>query len=447
MGLVASVVAACADNATAPETVTTASAKTASAGAGTTTLLVTTTAAGYYENVTEYDWALNTKVNEIMGEHMLPEPSVSTTDILVGEVKWIMYDFTATRTALPQRSETGVRGRICVTNTGSSPTKNLFVSDVVQLALPTGQFSDVRRASVDLGGSPVLEPGVSQCYPYSTPFTGTPGTAYRNVAQVTIGNYAQHSGTPYGPSGSGTALAFSLPRTQTAGVRHGEALLKAGVAQACANIFPTILCNGSEGFRDMVLTDSKSFTYPRTVDGYNFHVCGEELPFTTFAKLTELGPYDTGVTAETHTASATLTVDTGECKPKPANPGCTVTQGYWKNHDWPTHSIWPPSTLATWPDINGFKFFDSNMEWPDVLNVEPRGDAYLILAHQYIAAILNQQNGAYVPEAVRQTLVDAYGYFSLSAAQRSTVSRDLLLQWKDVLDAYNNGLGGVPHCG
>jgi hypothetical protein len=447
MGFVASVVAACADNATAPETPTTALAKAASASAGTTTLLVTTTAVGYYENVTEYDWALETKVKEIMGADMLPEPSVSTTDIHVGEVKWIMYDFNATRTALPQRSETGVRGRICVTNSGNSPTQNLFISDVVQLQLPTGQFSDVRRASVDLGGYTVLEPGVTQCYPYSTPFTGTPGAAYRNVAQVTIANYALHSGTPYGPSGPGTTPAFSLPRSQTAATRHAQALLQEGIAQPCANIFPSIICTGSEGFRDMVLTDSKTFTYPRTVDGYNFHVCGEELPFRNLAKLTELGPYDTGVAAETHTASATLTFDTGECEPKPANPGCTVTQGYWKNHDWPVHPIWPPSTLATWPDIVGWKFFDSGMEWPDVLNVEPRGDAYLILAHQYIAAILNQQNGAYVPDEVRQTLVDAYGYFSSSPAQRATVSRELLLKWKDVLDAYNNGLAGVPHCG
>jgi hypothetical protein len=441
IGLVASVVAACADHVTAPETPTPASSKTASGGAGMTTLLVSKSAAGYYENVTEYDWALETKVSEIMGKDMLPEPSVSTTAIPVGDVKWIMYDFKATRTPLPLRSETGVRGSICVTNSGRSPTQNLFIADIVQLRLPTGQVSEIRRALVDLGGSTVLAPGARQCYPYSTPFTGTPGTVYRSVAQVWITNYAQQSVTP------DMALDFGLPRSQTAATRFAQALLQPGIAQPCANVFPSLICTGSEGFRDMVLADSKTFTYPRTVDAYNFHVCGEELPFTSLAKLTELGPYDTGVAAQTHTASATLTFITGECPPKPSNPSCTVTQGYWKNHDWPLHPIWPPSTLATWPDIVGWKFFDSDMEWPDVLNVEPKGDPYLILAHQYIAAILNQQNGAYVPEEVRQVLVDAYVYFSSSPAERGTVSRDLLLRWKDVLDAYNNGRAGVPDCG
>ena len=109
--------------------------------------------------------------------------------------------------------------------------------------------------------------------------------------------------------------------------------------------------------------------------------------------------------------------------------GCTLTQGYWKNHpdDWPT----------TQP---GNAFFDWGMSWMDVLNEQPKGDAEIILAHQYIAAALNVESGATAPAGDLLSTVEDY----FSGA--TTADRDTLIMWAEALDDYNNGLTGPGHC-
>jgi hypothetical protein len=73
--------------------------------------------------------------------------------------------------------------------------------------------------------------------------------------------------------------------------------------------------------------------------------------------------------------------------------GCTLTQGYWKNHpeDW---GATDPNSL----------FFDTDWTWMEVLQAPPRGgNSYLILAHQYIAAYLSSTvNGATPPAELAQ---------------------------------------------
>lgn len=74
--------------------------------------------------------------------------------------------------------------------------------------------------------------------------------------------------------------------------------------------------------------------------------------------------------------------------------GCTRTQGYWK-----THSKYGPAASVdeTWdklePDGEDSPFFNSGYTWYEILTMEPKGNAYLILAHQYIAAYLNLLSG------------------------------------------------------
>jgi len=73
--------------------------------------------------------------------------------------------------------------------------------------------------------------------------------------------------------------------------------------------------------------------------------------------------------------------------------GCTLTQGYWKNH--------PEDWGATDPDG---MFFDTDWTWMEVLQAPPKGgNSYLILAHQYIAAYLSSTvNGATPPAELAQ---------------------------------------------
>jgi len=124
---------------------------------------------------------------------------------------------------------------------------------------------------------------------------------------------------------------------------------------------------------------------------------------------------------------------------------CTFTQGYWKTHP----DAWPVASLT----IGGVAYSEADLL--DIFAMDPSGDASLILAHQLIAALLNQANAANPPAAVTQALGTAqvwmaankdadgrlpYGISpgSAAAAQATALS--------STLDSFNNGLGGVPHC-
>lgn len=111
--------------------------------------------------------------------------------------------------------------------------------------------------------------------------------------------------------------------------------------------------------------------------------------------------------------------------------GCTLTLGYWKNHT----SNWPS------PYSPNDAFFNSGKSWIQILNTPPKGSAYLILAHQYIAAALNVAAGASMPADVQTAFDNATNYFQNGG------SGDLT-GWATILDNYNNGLaaGGPAHC-
>jgi hypothetical protein len=75
---------------------------------------------------------------------------------------------------------------------------------------------------------------------------------------------------------------------------------------------------------------------------------------------------------------------------------------------------------------------------------------YCQLAHQYIAAVLNQASGAKVPDGVQETLNLAEGWLETSLPSACTAKGSCGIQkdWAATLDLYNNGLypGGPPHC-
>jgi hypothetical protein len=122
--------------------------------------------------------------------------------------------------------------------------------------------------------------------------------------------------------------------------------------------------------------------------------------------------------------------------------GCTLTQGYWKNHP----SAWPVNQLT----LGGVTY--SEDELITILQTPPSGgDASLILAHQLIAALLNVQKGAGVPPAV-QSAIDAAQAWLASHKDADGrlpygVHDDAATSLADTLDRFNNGLAGPPHCG
>lgn len=117
--------------------------------------------------------------------------------------------------------------------------------------------------------------------------------------------------------------------------------------------------------------------------------------------------------------------------PKPT--GCVRTQGYWKSKP---GVVWPA------PYSRGATFFSSGLSWQIILETPPsRGNAYLILAHQYIAALLNRASGASAPAAVQSVINSATSFFSSGTNLDSCSGSACETQktWAGILDTYNNG--------
>jgi hypothetical protein len=125
--------------------------------------------------------------------------------------------------------------------------------------------------------------------------------------------------------------------------------------------------------------------------------------------------------------------------------GCTMTQGYWKNHD--IDSNHPDEN---WDGKEDDPFFLSGQSWYEVLTTAPKeGNAYYILAHQYIAAELNN---AYMPTEVQNaldtatTLFETYTPAEIGALKGSNLLRQEFIELAGILGDYNEGLIGPGHC-
>jgi hypothetical protein len=133
----------------------------------------------------------------------------------------------------------------------------------------------------------------------------------------------------------------------------------------------------------------------------------------------------------------------------PPDGGCTYTLGYWK-----THSRQGPAPYdAAWknlgPNEEATLFFNSGATWYQTFNTPPRGNAFYILAHQYMAARLNVLNGASTTAEVDAALSGAASLFSGLAAGSTTLTSEQRAQataWAATLDSYNNGITGPGHC-
>lgn len=126
--------------------------------------------------------------------------------------------------------------------------------------------------------------------------------------------------------------------------------------------------------------------------------------------------------------------------PHPA--GCTRTQGYWKSKP---GVIWPGSFSR------GAMFFSSGLSWQQMLETPPQGgNAYVILAHQYIAAILNRASGASAPSSLQNIINSSSTWFGGGTTLLSCSGSDCETQknWAGLIDTYNNGNypGAPAHC-
>ena len=127
--------------------------------------------------------------------------------------------------------------------------------------------------------------------------------------------------------------------------------------------------------------------------------------------------------------------------------GCTLTQGYWKNHGDPTRKQFD----ATWNLLPGglganTALFTSGKTWMQAFKTPVAGNPYWALAYQYMAAKLNILAGA-DSNAVAAALASAETYLAMSPTTKwSKTQKDAMTALAATLDRYNNGLTGPGHC-
>jgi hypothetical protein len=118
--------------------------------------------------------------------------------------------------------------------------------------------------------------------------------------------------------------------------------------------------------------------------------------------------------------------------------GCTLTQGYWKNHT----SRWPVTTLS----LGGTSY--TRTQLLAIFNRPTEGNGLVSLSHQLIAAKLNLAGGA-APGGVSDLVSQAdalIGALVVPPHGQGFLSTDQTAALIDALTAFNEGRVGPGHC-
>jgi hypothetical protein len=124
---------------------------------------------------------------------------------------------------------------------------------------------------------------------------------------------------------------------------------------------------------------------------------------------------------------------------EPTTNGCTLTQGFWKNHpsDWPVTSL----TLGT--------VTYTQAQLLSILKQPVKGNGLVSLAHQLIAAKLNVAAGA-TSSTINATIASAdalIGGLVVPPVGSGSLSTSSVGSLVTALDQFNQGLAGPTHCG
>jgi cysteine-rich repeat protein len=116
---------------------------------------------------------------------------------------------------------------------------------------------------------------------------------------------------------------------------------------------------------------------------------------------------------------------------------CTLTQGYWKNHE----SAWPVSSLA----LGNVTY--TKAEALSILGQSVSGNGLVSLAHQLIAAKLNVASGASNTVVSEIAQADALiGNLEVPPVGMGYLAPSATSGLAQALDDYNTGKTGPGHC-
>ncbi len=295
-------------------------------------------------------------------------------------------------------------GGVNVRNYSDQPITVISVSDVVSPGIGVPLTCEYSLPFT----IPVTVPGGEFALPcsYNTPLPD--GSPRLNTATATLADGTQYTGS--------ASVVFGTPSTEIDECIEVYDTFAGSLGTVCAGV-------------DLL---PKTFTYSRWVGP--FTGCGNFTVDNTASFTTK----DTGATGS-DSWTVNVTVPCG---------GCTLTPGYWK-----THSRYGPAPYDdTWALIGeDTPFFLSGQSWYQVLWTEPRGNAYYLLAHAYIAAQLNAYNGADTSAVTVQlglaaSRLGTYSPAQIGALKGSDALRQEFISLAGILDSFNNGYIGPGHC-
>lgn len=340
-----------------------------------------------------------------------------------GESATVYYTVTASATANDTWSASG--GITAIRNQSAVSQTITKIEDI----LSNGQ---VVTLNCQLGGNPLVLPRVLA--PGATLGSGQPTNPLCTYTATGTGPApTANSVTVYMRNAAG-AEVVGATRTVSSPV------VKSNVINQCVTVdddkygplfggFP-ICANGQTTF---------TANYSLSIGPYD--TCGE-YEYTNTASFYLLG---NGNAPNGNSSSFTVKVHV------PCPGGCTLTQGYWKNHTsdpaWYLVDFDHDGTMEG-PDET---FFYSGMTYLQVMQASSAGgNAYFILGQQYIAARLNIANGASTTPEVAAAMAGALAYYHDAANTGDPAPVDpvraQLIGWSETLDSYNMGEIGPGHC-
>jgi hypothetical protein len=326
----------------------------------------------------------------------------------------VSYDVTAT--AAPTTGDASATGTITVTNPAPFDAVLTALVDTAATGIPLAVTCPDVTFPYTLAAGAALSCTYAGDLPDTEPRTNTATAVLQN-----------HSTDAQGTAAASGTTAFT-----------GSAELTfEGEPSAEYDTCVEVTDDHAGALGTICLTDlPKAFTYAITWGP--FQECGEYQGVNTASFVTQ----DTQATGS---SSWTVAVTV------PCGPNCTLSQGYWKNHS----EYGPAKYDATWallPHGADQPLFQAGYSWYTSFHQPPTGgDAFIILARQYMAAWLNGLRGANLSDVADdvQRAAELLDEYDGSPTARTMVTGDVrkqFLQIAERLDKFNNGQFGPGKC-
>jgi hypothetical protein len=341
--------------------------------------------------------------------------SASTSTLLLadGEIFPVNYSITVNTTSTD--SDWNVSGQITITNPSGNPDAIISsVDDVLSISGPVSVNCGVSFPHNLLGGQTLT------CI-YSQNLSG-PINQTNTVTATT-------SGLVPGGSASAPVVFSSMPTNEI---------------DECATINDTNL-NGPNGWTvcsgDVPTTTTYTVNFGKNDSADVKLECG----LNTYTNTSTLTTNDTNTsTTSSWTIDATVA----------CTNGCTLTQGYWKTHNnsfkggAPADPTWNRLSLLA-EKTPFFTTTSTTPTWFEIFWMPPSGgNAYLQLAHQYMAAKLNILKETSAPSIVLNAISWAESFFRGKTPSTRLNKQDAnqARYYASILASYNEGLIGPGHC-